>query len=410
MKKCNSPLARVSVLLVVAAVMLSGCVGTMPEDEGQTMMTIRGADGGTEDAPVVELTPAEKAAQNAAEFYRVREVGKAIENYERAISLDPEYVEPYLGLGRIYLVETQEFDKSQEMYEAARDLAPNDPYTRTSLAYAHSVMGNYQESVNEYVEAVQLESEDADIFLNLGYAYEKMTMDLAALNSYRRAYELAPNDPRAAQQLAHIYYRAGLYDQAITAYERVRGYGGASSYTLKTLGFLYMKVGKLEDAETLFLTVLQQEPGDFGSRANLASVYRSNGEFTKAVEQYEALVETQPTNPDFLGALADAYNDVGRNDSAIATAQRILQVSAGNGSAYVTWGKALEKKGTRLAEQNADYDGAMVLFGQAITQLEQALRDPKWKSHASREIERQNRLIDVANEAKLRGIWNEAGE
>lgn len=395
----------VSLLLLVAVAILSGCVGSMPVDEGQGLMTIRGAEG--EEAPVIELTPAEKAAQNAAEFYRVREIGKAIENYERSIALDPEYVEAYLGLGRIYLAETQEFDKSLEMYGTARDLAPEDAYTRTSLAYAHSVMGNYQESVNEYVEAVKLRDDDPDIYLNLGYAYEKMSMDLAALNSYRRAYELSQNDPRAALQLAHIYYRAGLYDQAIAAYEKVRSTGGASAHTMKTLGFLYMKVGKPSDAETLFLTVLEKEPADFGSRANLASVYRSTGEFTKAVAQYEALVETQPTNPDFLGALADGYNDVGRHDSAIATAQRMLQVSQGNGSAYVTWAKALEKKGTRLAEQSADYDGAVVLFGQAIRQLEQARMDSNWKSHANREIERQNQLIEAAQLAKRRGIWDD---
>jgi tetratricopeptide (TPR) repeat protein len=404
--RSNSPLVYVSLMLVVAVAALSGCVGMTPmpeEDDG--LMTIRGADG--EAAPAVKLTPAEQAAQNADEFYRVREIGKAIENYERAIALDPELVEAYLGLGRIYLVETQEFDKSLEMYETARNIAPDDPFTRTSLAYAHSVMGNYQESVNEYVEAVRLKDDDPNIFLNLGYAYEKMTMDLAALNAYRRASELAPNDPRAMQQLAHIYYRAGLYDQSIAAYEKVRGFGAPSQYTLKTLGFLYMKMGKLDDAETLFLTVLQKEPGDFGSRANLASVYRSKGDFAAAVEQYEALVETQPNNPDFLGALADAYNDVGRYDSAIATAQRMLQVSQGNGSAYVTWAKALEKKGTRAAEQNKDWDGAIALFGQAIRQLEQARMDPNWTSHANREIERQNQLIEAAQLGKRRGIWDQ---
>ncbi|MCK4408752.1 MAG: tetratricopeptide repeat protein [Candidatus Eisenbacteria sp.] len=401
MMRFNSPLVWVSLLIAAAVAALSGCVGTMPEEEGQTLMTIRGSG---ETAPAVELSPAEKAAQNAAEFYRVREVGKAIENYEKAIALDPEFVDPYLGLGRIYLVETQEFEKTLEMYEAARDLAPDDPYTRTSLAYAHSVMGNYQESVNEYVAAVQMRPDDADIFLNLGYAYEKMTMDLAALNAYRRAFELSPTDPRAAQQLAHIYYRAGLFDQAIAAYEKVRGYGAASQYTLKTLGFLYMKVGKLDDAETLFLTVLQKDPADFGSRANLASVYRSTGEYTKALAQYEALVETQPSNPDFLGALADAYNDVRRSDSAIATAQRLLQVSQGNGSAYVSWAKALEHKADSRCEAT-DYDGGVALYGQAIKQLEQARMDPDWKSHANNEIVRQNKLIDIAQQAKLRGIW-----
>ena len=402
--RLNAPLAWVSLLTAIAVAVLSGCVGSMPEEKGQTMMTIQGSGGG-EDVPVVELTPAERAAQNAAEFYRVREIGKAIENYERAIALDPEYVESYLGLGRIYLVETQEFDKSLEMYEAAREIAPDDPYTRTSLAYAHSVMGNYQESVNEYVAAVQLESDDADIFLNLGYAYEKMSMDLAALNAYRRAFELGPADPRSAQQLAHIYYRSGLYDQSIAAYEKVRGYGGASTYTLKTLGFLYMKIGKLDDAETLFLTVLEKEPGDFGSRANLASVYRSTGEYQKALAQYEALVEIQPSNPDFLGALADAYNDLGRSDSAIATARKLLQVAPGNGSAYVSWAKALEHKADARCEV-ADYDGGVVLYGQAIGQLEQARLDSNWKSHANREIERQNQLIEVAQLAKRKGIWD----
>jgi tetratricopeptide (TPR) repeat protein len=406
MKRSNSPLVYVSLLLAVAVAALSGCVGMtpMPEEEGG-LMTIRGSDG--EEAPAVELTPAEQAAQNAAEFYRVREIGKAIENYERAIALDPEYVEPYMGLGRIYLTETQEFDKSLEMYETARNIAPDDPYTRTSLAYAHSVMGNYQESVNEYIEAVKLKEDDADIFLNLGYAYEKMGMDLAALNAYRRADELSPEDPRAAQQLAYIYYRMGLYDQSIASYEKVRGYGSPTQHTLQTLGVLYMKVGKLADAETLFLTVLQKSPGDVSSRANLASVYRSGGEFGKAVEQYEALVEGQPNNPDFLGALADAYNDVGRYDSAVATAQQMLAVSPGNGSAYVTWAKALEKKGTRAAEQNKDWDGAIALFGQAIRQLEQARMDPNWTRHANREIERQNQLIEAAQLGKRRGIWDQ---
>lgn len=91
--KLNSPLVRVSLLIAAAVAALSGCVGSMPEEEGQTLMTIRGSE---EAAPAVVLTPAEKAAQNASEFYRVREIGKAIENYEKAINLDPEYVEPDL--------------------------------------------------------------------------------------------------------------------------------------------------------------------------------------------------------------------------------------------------------------------------------------------------------------------------
>ena len=39
--RLSSPLVWVSLLIAAAVAALSGCVGTMPEEEGQTLMTIR---------------------------------------------------------------------------------------------------------------------------------------------------------------------------------------------------------------------------------------------------------------------------------------------------------------------------------------------------------------------------------
>ncbi|MCK5597268.1 MAG: hypothetical protein KAJ04_07455, partial [Candidatus Eisenbacteria sp.] len=75
------------------------------------------------------------------------------------------------------------------------------------------------------------------------------------------------------------------------------------------------------------------------------------------------------------------------------------------GSAYVSWAKALEHKADARCEAG-DYDGGAALYGQAIGKLEQARMDSNWRSHANREIERQNQLIEVAQLAKRRGIWD----
>jgi tetratricopeptide (TPR) repeat protein len=130
------------------------------------------------------------------------------------------------------------------------------------------------------------------------------------------------------------------------------------------------------------------------------------GDFAGALEQYEILAQQQPNNPDVLGALADAYNDVARPDDAIAAARRLLAISPGNGSAYVTWAKALEKKADRQG-QSRNYDAAIALYGEAIERLQLARNDPDWRSHATREIDRQNRLIEIAQQNKLRGIWDQ---
>jgi len=383
------------VCVLVAVVAAAGCVSTMPADEGQTtagVTTIKGGIGTTGAPQAVQLTDAQKASASASEFYRVREIGKAIEQYERAMSLDPKLVEAYHGLAHIYLVETQEFDKALALYEQARAIDPKDVYSKTALAYAYSVVGRYQESVNEYVDAAKLASENADVFLNLGYVYEKMQMDLAALNSYRRALELTPDDPRPAQALAQICYRAELYDQAISSFEVVRARGSASQYVLSTLGYCYLKVGAYPKAELLFLAVLQQNPQDFAARANLATVYRSMEQYGKAVEQYEALVAQSPTDGTYLSALADAYNDAGQYDAAISTARRMLTIMPSSGAPYIPWAKALEKQGR---------------YQDAIAQLEKAARDPEWKAFALKEIERQNTLIEIAEQRKLRQIWDQ---
>jgi len=340
----------------------------------------------------IEQLSAKTSYINATEFYRVRELGKAIENFERAMELDPTYVDPLYGLGRIYLVDTQEFDKALAMYERAKDLAPGDAFSHSSLAYAYFVMGRYQDCVDEYIAAVQINGKDGDAFLNLGYAYEKMEMDLAAIEAYRRAQELMPDDTRASQSLAHIYYRAGLYDQAIKSYEKIRSRGQASNYTLSTLGFLYMKVGQSAKAEALFLAVLQRSPEDVAARANLASVYRDSGDTAKAIEQYEYLHAAQPNDIAYMLALADAYNDAGRYDSAISMARKVLGVKPGLGSAYIAWAKALEKQG--------DYEGA-------IAKLELAKGDPEWRSLAIREIERQNQLIEIRDQQRARDRWDQ---
>jgi len=159
--------------------------------------------------------------------------------------------------------------------------------------------------------------------------------------------------------------------------------------------------------------VLQTNPTDFATRANLASVYRTQGNYAQAVAQFEALVGQQPNEPRFLAALADAYNEAGRFDSAIATSQRLLSVSPGNGSAYVTWAKALESRGASLqarakAAASGDlYDQAIASYQAAIEKLQMATRDSTWRSHAQREIARQEKLIEIAQQEKLRQIWDQ---
>ena len=66
------------------------------------------------------------------------DVDKAIEDYNAAIALDPEFAEAYTGRGKAYR-DKGEFDKAIEDYNTAIALNPElaESYTYRGLIYTH---------------------------------------------------------------------------------------------------------------------------------------------------------------------------------------------------------------------------------------------------------------------------------
>ena len=80
--------------------------------------------------------------------------------------------------------------------------------------------------------------------------------------------------------------------------------------------------------------------------------------------------------------LGDLFNKAKRYSEAIAIARKGLEVDPLNAGSYCVWGKALEK---------------MERYEEAIDRFQKAVNchDPNWTPYAKKEIERQQRLIEI---------------
>jgi cytochrome c-type biogenesis protein CcmH/NrfG len=87
-----------------------------------------------------EATPHGERAR-AAEEYRLAE-----QSFQQAIRSNPDWVEPYLGLGRTYFVQ-HKFGQAAEAYQKALRLAPQNQGIYTQLASALEMGGDYQGAV-----------------------------------------------------------------------------------------------------------------------------------------------------------------------------------------------------------------------------------------------------------------------
>src|SRR4030042_2298143 len=98
------------------------------------------------------------------DFYRQREISKAIQAYQKVIELDPTYVEAYNNLGIIYQ-DIGDFDKALEAYQKAIEyyqkalnVNPLHGETHYNIGLLYEQLKNFNLAISHYQKFIRLSS------------------------------------------------------------------------------------------------------------------------------------------------------------------------------------------------------------------------------------------------------------
>ena len=127
-------------------------------------------------------------------YLNLRELDEALEDFEAAIELEPEYAEAYANRGRIHL--------DREDYELA---------------------------IEDLDRAIEIAEELTEAYGNRGLAYQYLGDDEKALADFTRAIEI-DNNPQAYYNRAALQYTLGRFDEAYADYNLVLQYGDPGSF------------------------------------------------------------------------------------------------------------------------------------------------------------------------------------
>jgi arylsulfatase A-like enzyme/Flp pilus assembly protein TadD len=148
-------------------------------------------------------------------YSRKGDLEKAIETYERALSLDNKYPALYNNLGAAYLSfslknkDSKIFQKSLESFKKAIELDPQFPLPYNGLGTAYKQAGNLEGAIYCWEKALDLNPDFYPVLYNLGLAYmDKSNYKKAIffLNEYHKKYlsSLSPEDKRKLESLIQI--------------------------------------------------------------------------------------------------------------------------------------------------------------------------------------------------------------
>ncbi len=205
-------------------------------------------------------------------YYTADRLPESLENYDKAISIDPSNALPHEG-------------KAMVFYD----------------------MGQVQQAVEELQKAVSMEPANVATHQKLWFAYNRMGLYEKSLAEAQEIIRLAPGSPEGYDRLAITYGSKGFFDKSIEASKKALELNPSSPQYQANLATTYQRAGRSDEAIGVYLKAIQLDPYSAISFFNLGNSYLSNKRYPQAIEALERASVLQPDNQGIREKLALAY-------------------------------------------------------------------------------------------------------
>jgi len=196
---------------------------------------------------------------------------EAINEFKKAIDLDPESAHAHDNLATVY-AEKKLFRDALSEYLTAIRLEPDSATAHYNLACFLSTNGP-QMAIGEYREAIELDPEYPDAHLNLGLTYADQGLVEDAIRELELAIELDPSDAFPRHELAALLMDEGDYRSAIAQLKEVMRFEPTNFEAQLDLGICYAQKGFYAEAERAYQRARSLNGEDLLLNYNTAALY-----------------------------------------------------------------------------------------------------------------------------------------
>lgn len=285
---------------------------------------------------------------------------EAMEHYDRAIELNPQYAEAYYSKGAMLYYDGQ-IEESIANFEKTLEFEPQDSRAYNNLGSAYGSMGKLEKAASCFEKTLELSLNDYDAFMNLAKTYIMLKSDQQAIEVYSEALKYYPDNLIILNNLASLYRRRNLPEQARVFYEKsvelapddpqqhyyfasfLSTYGTdleiESQYQavlrldpdflqahLDFASFL-VKQGKTQQGLDHFKKALAIQPANFDIRFNIGLILAQLERYAESVDEFEILLAQYPQNADLHAIVGELLLKMGGTQQAIDEFRKALKIN-----------------------------------------------------------------------------------
>jgi Tfp pilus assembly protein PilF len=202
-------------------------------------------------------------------------------------------------------------------------LEKNDYDDILRIAVSLETQGQYDDSIQKYLQAITLDPGRYEAYSALGDVYLKQKNYKLAVENYEKALELNPGIVKAMFNLAVSYNNLDLYDNALVNFKKVleiQPGNFEANYHLANIHFLLNDFPEALSYYEKSLELAKKSKNNFEIARinyNIANTYKAQKTYTNAVRYYKEAIKLYKEFADAHYNLAATYVDMNEPKKAI---------------------------------------------------------------------------------------------
>ena len=266
----------------------------------------------------IKINPrcAEAYYNRGAAYAKLGDYRRAVEDYDRAIEIDPECVLAYVYRGAAY-IELANPEQALSDYDRAIALDPANPDGYANRGGAYAKLGNYRQAVSDFDRAIEINPEYAWAYNGRGASYAKLGNRSQAISDYDKAIEIKPEYAEAHYNRGVLYQGLVNYRQAISDYDKAIEVKADYIEAYANRGAAYAVLGNNRQAISDYDRAIEIDPKYAKAYYNRGVAYGELGNLTQAVSDYNMAIQMNREYAEAYNNRGVAYAKLGNHEHAI---------------------------------------------------------------------------------------------
>jgi tetratricopeptide (TPR) repeat protein len=268
----------------------------------------------------------EAIAERGSIYLLMKRDEEALQDFNHAIALNPKYDWAIAKRGFIYML-MKRYEEALQDFNRAIELNPKYDWAIAERGLTYRYMEQYEEALQDFNRAIELDPKEAWAIANRGITYRFMERYEEALQDFNRAIELDPKYYWAIAQRGHTYRDMERYEEALQDFNRAVELYPKEAWAIAARGHTYRFMGRYEEALQDFNRAIELDPKDAWAIAGRGFIYTLMNRYEEALQDFNCAVELNPKYDWCLYLRALNYLICDQVDRAKADLNKAIQIA-----------------------------------------------------------------------------------